>query len=78
MAEGSRGGDNGTYQPPVMYDIVLDQFRPVTQKDVDMMQAVVQAYGKLMMAVKKIVEHNNDLRKKLNLDPDSELGGRKL
>ncbi len=37
---------------PRMYDVSLDEFRDVTQVDVDRMEAVAQAYGRLRAAFK--------------------------
>jgi len=36
-----------------LYDVKIDEWREVTQKDVDMMDVVCQAYGRIRSAVWK-------------------------
>lgn len=53
--------------PIKIYDVHKDQFRPITQQDVDAMQATIQAYGRLVTAFEGIREtQREEVRRILN------------
>ncbi len=43
-------------KPLLVYDITTDSFRPATQKDLDQLSQVAQAYGKLVVEI--VAQHN--------------------
>ena len=54
MSEAKTAAD---WVPPVIYDVMHDNFRAVTQRDVDKLTNVQRAYGQLREAVASV--HQN-------------------
>lgn len=45
----------------MMYDISIDDFRPVTQQDVDMFASVLATYGQLRRYIKEMEREHHKL-----------------
>lgn len=55
---------------PQIYDVALDQFRDVTQRDVDMLMKLNRAYGKIVTAVRDAkIEYYTSLDMPVPVEP---------
>lgn len=59
LLEASASGDMKVTAIPKMYDIHKDEFRPVTQADVDLWSHHMSSYGKLRRAIQAALEAND-------------------